>query len=134
MSDTTTRKSPDSTAQPVVNNTRAALKGDRRARHTRVRLNNNGYFASGMLVGGLIVGFTMWFLLMAEPAATATEAIVPRDRAWDFQDIVLATILAVIVVSAVAFMIIVGYLRTHSTDTVVDLNDGVERMVGDGDD
>ena len=134
MSDTTTRKSPDSTAQPVVNNTRAALKGDRRARHTRIRLNNNGYFASGMLVGGLIVGFTMWFLLMAEPAAAAATTTVTPTTGWTFQGIVLATILAVIVASAVAFMIIVGYLRTHSTDTVVDLNDGVERMVGDSDD
>ena len=89
---------------------------DTTRKRTRLVLNNNGYFASGMLVGGLIVGFTMWFLLMAEPAAAATEAIVPRDRAWDFQDIVLATILAVIVVSAVAFMIVAGYLRSQQGD------------------
>ena len=88
---------------------------DTTRKRTRIVLNNNGYFASGMLVGGLIVGFVIWFLLMAEPAA-ATEAIVPRDRAWDFQDIVLATILAAIVVSAVAFMIIVGYLRSQAGD------------------
>ena len=90
---------------------------DTTRKRTTIRLNNNGYFAAGTLVGGLIVGFTMWFLLMAEPAAAATEAIVPRDRAWDFQDIVLATILAVIVVSAVAFMIIVGYLRSQAGDS-----------------
>ena len=89
---------------------------DTTRKRTTIRLNNNGYFASGMLVGGLIVGFTMWFLLMAEPAAAATETIVPRDRAWDFQDIVLATILAIIVVSAVAFMIIAGYLRSQQGD------------------
>ena len=90
---------------------------DTTRKRTTIRLNANGHFASGMLVGGLIVGFTMWFLLMAEPAAAATEAIVPRDRAWDFQDIVLATILAVIVVSAVAFMIIVWYLRSQAGDS-----------------
>ena len=93
--------------------TRRDLAPARKHKRTRIVLNNNGYFASGMLVGGLIVGFTIWFLLMAEPAAAATEAIVPRDRAWDFQDIVLATILAVIVVSAVAFMIIAHYVRNQ---------------------
>ena len=134
MSNTVTRRAPHSSAQPVELNTRASLKGARKRSHTRIRLNNNGYFASGMLVGGLIVGFTMWFLLMAEPAAAATATTVTPTTGWTFQDIVLATILAVIVVSAVAFMIIVGYLRTHSTDTVVDLNDGVERMVGDSND
>ena len=89
---------------------------DTTRKRTTIRLNNNGYFASGMLVGGLIVGIVMFALLMAEPAAAATEAIVPRDRAWDFQDIVLATILAVIVVSAVAFMIVAGYLRSQQGD------------------
>ena len=106
---------------------------DTTRKRTTIRLNANGYFASGMLVGGLLVGFLMWALLMTEPAAAATTT-VPRDRAWDFQDIVLATILAVIVVSAVAFMIIVGYLRTHSPDTAVDLNDSDTRMVDDSDD
>ena len=106
---------------------------DTTSKRTTIRLNNNGYFASGMLVGCLIISFVIWFLLMTEPAAAATTTVTPTTG-WTFQDIVLATILAVIVVSAVAFMIIVGYLRTHSTDTVVDLNDGVERMVGDSDD
>lgn len=106
---------------------------DTTRKRTTIRLNNNGYFASGMLVGCLIISFVIWFLLMTEPAAAATTTVTPTTG-WTFQDIVLATILAVIVVSAVAFMIIVGYLRTHSTDTVVDLNDGVERMVGDSDD
>ena len=86
---------------------------DTTRKRTTIRLNANGYFASGMLVGCLIISFVIWFLLMAEPAAAATEAIVPRDRAWDLQDIVLATILAVIVVSAVAFMIIAHYVRNQ---------------------
>ena len=90
---------------------------DTTRKRTTIRLNANGYFASGMLVGCLIISFVIWFLLMAEPAAAATEAIVPRDRAWTFQHIVLATILAVIVVSAVAFMIIAGYLRSQAGDS-----------------
>ena len=90
---------------------------DTTRKRTTIRLNNNGYFASGTLVGGLIVGFTMWFLLMAEPAAAAATTTVTPTTGWTFQDIVLATILAVIVVSAVAFMIIVGYLRSQAGDS-----------------
>ena len=91
--------------------TRRDLAPARKHKRTRIVLNNNGYFASGMLVGGLIVGFTMWFLLMAEPAAAAATTTVTPTTGWTFQDIVLATIPVVMVVSAVAFMIIVGYLR-----------------------
>ena len=90
---------------------------DTTRKRTRIVLNNNGYFASGMLVGGLIVGFLMWALLMAEPAAAAATTTVTPTTGWTFQDIVLATILAVIVVSAVAFMIIVGYLRSQAGDS-----------------
>ena len=89
---------------------------DTTRKRTTIRLNNNGYFASGMLVGCLIISFVIWFLLMAEPAAAATATVTPTTG-WTFQDIVLATILAVIVVSAVAFMIIVGYLRSQAGDS-----------------
>ena len=89
---------------------------DTTRKRTTIRLNANGYFASGMLVGGLIAGFVIWFLLMAEPAAAATTTVTPTTG-WTFQDIVLATILAVIVVSAVAFMIIAGYLRSQAGDS-----------------
>ena len=89
---------------------------DTTRKRTTIRLNNNGYFASGMLVGCLIISFVIWFLLMAEPAAAATTTVTPTTG-WTFQDIVLATILAVIVVSAVAFMIIVGYLRSQAGDS-----------------
>ena len=92
--------------------TRRDLAPARKRSHTRIRLNNNGYFASGTLVGGLIVGFLMWALLMTEPAAAATTTVTP-NTGWTFQDIVLATILAVIVVSAVAFMIIAHYVRNQ---------------------
>lgn len=81
-------------------------------KRTTIRLNNNGYFASGMLVGGLIISFVIWFLLMTEPAAAATTTVTPTTG-WTFQDIVLATIPVAMVVSAVAFMIIVGYLRSR---------------------
>ena len=87
-------------------------KSLRPAHHTRVRLNNNGHFASGTLVGGLIVGFLMWALLMTEPAAAATTTATPTTG-WTFQDIVLVTILAVIASAAVTFMIIVAYLRNR---------------------
>ena len=106
---------------------------DTTRKRTTIRLNANGYFASGMLVGGLLVGFLLWALLMTEPAAAATTTVTPTTG-WTFQDIMLATILAVIAAAAVTFMIVATYLRTHSTDTVVDLNDGVERMAGDSDD
>ena len=86
---------------------------DTTRKRTTIRLNANGCFASGMLVGGLIAGFTMWFLLMAEPAAAAATTTVTPTTGWTFQDIVLATIPVVMVVSAVAFMIIVGYLRSR---------------------
>ena len=89
---------------------------DTTCKRTTIRLNNNGYFASGMLVGCLIISFVIWFLLMTEPAAAATTTVTPTTG-WTFQDIVLATILAVIVVSAVAFMIIVGYLRSQAGDS-----------------
>ena len=89
---------------------------DTTLKRTTIRLNNNGYFASGMLVGGLIVGLVMFALLQAEPAAAATAYLDANTPTWDFQDIVLAMILAVIVVSAVAFMIIVWYLRSQQGD------------------
>ena len=92
--------------------TRRGLAPARKHKRTRIVLNNNGYFASGMLVGGLIVGFLMWALLMTEPAAAATTTVTPTTG-WTFQGIVLATILAVIVASAVTFMIIAGYLRSQ---------------------